>query len=255
MATVNQEEHVAPRVNAFRNFIAQICEQVSASLCAEFEREVIQMSEDIVMYRGELAKCADLLAYQLGKEKQYHNMLENIAGNTSTLIGKSAEVGQKHAATEPLREQMQQIMDQLFHTHKEAQMGHSSLHDDHRNLVESHLLTSAQLQNQAEAVQAELESILRVLSVPVVSYTKATNVPRPGGVGSGVAMARSPGQNPQSPLTGSPNGLQTGNGVGSPRKSQVASGASVQTMSGYGKRSSASPGIGLPGGFQNRQLA
>ena len=44
--------------------------------------------------------------------------------------------------------------------------------------------------------EAELESILRVLSVPVVSYTKATNVPRPGGVGSGVAMARSPGQNP-----------------------------------------------------------
>eukprot|EP00435_Cladocopium_sp_Y103_P012619 s1297_g3.t1 len=164
MATVNQEEHVAPRVNAFRNFLAQICEQVTASLCAEFEREVIQMSEDIVMYRGELAKCADLLAYQLGKEKQYHNMLENIAGNTTTLIGKSAEVGQKHAATEPLREQMQQIMDQLFHTHKEAQMGHSSLHDDHRNLVESHLLTSAQLQNQAEAVQAELDSILRVLS-------------------------------------------------------------------------------------------
>lgn len=40
------------------------------------------------MYRGELAKCADLLAFQLGKEKQYHNMLENIAGNTSTLIGR-----------------------------------------------------------------------------------------------------------------------------------------------------------------------
>jgi len=39
------------------------------------------------------------------------------------------------------------------------------------------------------------------------------------------------------------------------RGAENLSGASVQTMSGYGKRSSASPGIGLPGGFQNRQLA
>lgn len=38
----SEEEHVAPRVNAFRNFLAQVCEQV----CAEFEREVLQMSED-----------------------------------------------------------------------------------------------------------------------------------------------------------------------------------------------------------------
>ncbi|CAJ1449055.1 unnamed protein product [Effrenium voratum] len=60
----NSEEHVVPRVNAFRGFMSQVCEQV----CMEFEREVTQMSEDILMYRGELAKCADLLAYQLGKE-------------------------------------------------------------------------------------------------------------------------------------------------------------------------------------------
>ena len=43
MAAVSHEEHVAPRVNAFRNFLAQVCEQV----CAEFEREVLQMSEDM----------------------------------------------------------------------------------------------------------------------------------------------------------------------------------------------------------------
>lgn len=152
-------------------------------------------------------------------------------------------MGSKHAESEPLREQMQQIMDQLLHTQKEAALGHSSLHDDHRNLVvprsglfdggaseESHLLTSAQLQNQSEAVQdteidafstressvraptrsyyectlyisvsnveAELDSIMRVLSVPVVSYTKATNLPRPtgpmsGGTGTATAL-RSP---------------------------------------------------------------
>ena len=51
------------------------------------------------------------------------------------MIRKSAELGSKHAESEPLREQMQQIMDQLLHTQKEAALGHSSLHDDHRNLV------------------------------------------------------------------------------------------------------------------------
>eukprot|EP00434_Breviolum_minutum_P010293 symbB.v1.2.009084.t1/scaffold567.1/size186458/6 len=256
MAAISHEEHVAPRVDAFRNFIGQVCEQISASLCAEFEREVIQMSEDVIMYRGELAKCADLLAFQLGKEKQYHNMLENIAGNTSSLIGKSQEMGQKHMATEPLRDQMQAIMDQLFDTHKEAHMGHSSIHDDHRNMVESHLMTSAQLQNQSEAVQAELDSIMRVLSVPVVSYNKAVNIPRPSAPGPmnvSPPMARSPGQNPQSPLQQSPGNL--GGNVGSPRKSAVAPGASVQTMSGYGKRTSGGGLGGLPGGFSNRQLA
>eukprot|EP00438_Fugacium_kawagutii_P022168 Skav235766 [mRNA] locus=scaffold803:606638:607689:+ [translate_table: standard] len=65
---------------------------------------------------------------------------------------------------------------------------------------ESHLLTSAQLQNQAAA--AELDSIMRVLSVPVVSYTKAASTvgamgPRPSVTGGGIpGLPRSPGQNP-----------------------------------------------------------
>lgn len=46
--------------------------------------------------------------------------------------------------------------------------------------------------------QAELDSIMRVLSVPVVSYTKATTAavgPRPS-MGGISGLARSPGQNP-----------------------------------------------------------
>ncbi|CAE7382352.1 susA, partial [Symbiodinium sp. CCMP2456] len=160
-------DHVAPRANAFRKFMA-VCETV----CLEFEREVREMSEDILMYRGELARCADLLAFQLGKEKQYHNMLENIAENTSVLIGKSSELGQKHDAHEPLREQMNQIMDVIMNTHKDVNAGHGAVHQDHRQMVESHLMTSAQLQNQAAAVQAELDNIMKVLNVPVVGYTK-----------------------------------------------------------------------------------
>lgn len=158
---------VAPRVNAFRQFMANIAEQV----CQEFEREVRQMSEDIVKYRGELARCADLLAYQLGKEKQYHGMLENICNNTSTLVGKSSEVGQKHSGNEDAKRQLQQMLEDMFNSPGAA---HGLLHnemDEHRQLSEQHLMTSGELQNQSAAVQKELDNILEALKMPPVSYT------------------------------------------------------------------------------------
>lgn len=65
--------------------------QVVEQLCGEFEREVGQMTQDIVRYRGELARCADLLAFQLGKEKQYHNML---ASRRQCLWGAGPRLGE-----------------------------------------------------------------------------------------------------------------------------------------------------------------
>mmetsp|Transcript_69050 Transcript_69050/g.161743 ORF Transcript_69050/g.161743 Transcript_69050/m.161743 type:complete len:256 (-) Transcript_69050:134-901(-) len=237
MAAVTQEamDHVAPRANAFRKFMADVCETV----CLEFEREVREMSEDILMYRGELARCADLLAFQLGKEKQYHNMLENIAENTSVLIGKSSELGQKHDAHEPLREQMNQIMDVIMNTHKDVNAGHGAAHHDHRQMVESHLMTSAQLQNQAAAVQAELDNIMKVLNVPVVGYTKAPVVPSPAAPvkSNGPFAPYTPprANNPQSPgmSVGSPG--STGSPGGTAGKKPLGA-SPAQTMAGYGAR-------------------
>mmetsp|Transcript_119887 Transcript_119887/g.168772 ORF Transcript_119887/g.168772 Transcript_119887/m.168772 type:complete len:266 (+) Transcript_119887:46-843(+) len=247
MAAVTQEamDHVAPRANAFRKFMADVCETV----CLEFEREVREMSEDILMYRGELARCADLLAFQLGKEKQYHNMLENIAENTSVLIGKSSELGQKHDAHEPLREQMNQIMDVIMNTHKDVNAGHGAAHHDHRQMVESHLMTSAQLQNQAAAVQAELDNIMKVLNVPVVGYTKAPVVPSPAAPvkSNGPFAPYTPprANNPQSPgmsvgspgSTGSPGGTAGKKPLGaSPTRVSQQGASPAQTMAGYGAR-------------------
>ncbi|OLQ09926.1 hypothetical protein AK812_SmicGene6430 [Symbiodinium microadriaticum] len=246
MAAVTQEamDHVAPRANAFRKFMADVCETV----CLEFEREVREMSEDILMYRGELARCADLLAFQLGKEKQYHNMLENIAENTSVLIGKSSELGQKHDAHEPLREQMNQIMDVIMNTHKDVNAGHGAVHQDHRQMVESHLMTSAQLQNQAAAVQAELDNIMKVLNVPVVGYTKAPVVPSPAAPvkSTGFAPYTPPrANNPQSPgmSVGSPGSMGSPGGTAgkkplgaSPTRVSQQGASPAQTMAGYGAR-------------------
>lgn len=165
-----------PKVNAFRNYCMQVVDQ----LCNEFEREVSQMTQDIVRYRGELARCADLLAFQLGKEKQYHNMLENIAGNSSTLVGKAAEVGQKHSANEGVKMQMHQMLEQMFEGGKGVYAEGFGTLDEHRQIAETHLQTSAELQNQSAAISKELENILQALQVPPVSYSSAPMIVGPG---------------------------------------------------------------------------
>lgn len=164
-----------PKVNAFRSYCMQVVDQ----LCTEFEREVSQMTQDIVRYRGELARCADLLAYQLGKEKQYHNMLENIAGNSSTLVGKAAEVGQKHSANENVKMQMHQMLEQMFEGGKGVYAEGFGTLDEHRQIAETHLQTSAELQNQSIAIQKELDNILQALQIPPVSYSQAPMIVGP----------------------------------------------------------------------------
>jgi len=170
---------VAPKVNAFRNFMLNVTEQV----CQEFEREVRQMSEDIVKYRGELARCADLLAFQLGKEKQYHGMLENICNNTSVLVGKSSEVGQRHSGNEDAKRQMQQMLEDMFNGSAGIHGGFHDEIDGHRQLSEQHLMTSRELQNQSEAVQKELDNILETLKMPPVSYNTPPLVMGPSMMG------------------------------------------------------------------------
>jgi hypothetical protein len=172
MATITSDMmggDVAPKVSAFRAFMMNITEQ----LCQEFEREVSQMSEDIVKYRGELARCADLLAFQLGKEKQYHEMLENVCSNTQVLVGRSGEVGQKHSGNEDQKRAMMQMIDDMFDGSSGMHGGIHSHIDEHRYLAEQHLMSSSELQNQSKAVQQELDNILEALKMPPVSY----NVP------------------------------------------------------------------------------
>eukprot|EP00434_Breviolum_minutum_P028420 symbB.v1.2.025142.t1/scaffold2424.1/size79531/4 len=134
-STRMQNQEPAPKVVAFRSYCMQLVDQ----LCVEFEREVNQMSKDILLYRGELARCADLLAFQLGKEKEYHNMLENIAGNTSMLVGKAAEVGQKHGAHDATKQQMHQMLEDMFAGGKGALADNFGGLDEHRQLAEKHL--------------------------------------------------------------------------------------------------------------------
>ncbi|CAK9031413.1 Uncharacterized protein SCF082_LOCUS19632 [Durusdinium trenchii] len=241
MGMQQQQPDMAPKVNAFRNFCLQIVDQ----LCIEFEREVTQMSKDILLYRGELARCADLLAFQLGKEKEYHNMLENIAGNSNMLAGKAAEVGQKHGAHDVTKQQMHQLLEEMFAGGKGALADSFGGLDEHRQLAEKHLMSSAELQNQSQAVAKELDNILQTLNQPPVSYRDAPVMMGPSQM-QGPSRPQSFGGPPMGgmalpngPRFNLPNAPSPG---GSPQYSPPGRGAGMGTMPRRGG------GMGSPGG-------
>lgn len=250
MQNAQQMPDTAPKVNAFRSYCIQLVDQ----LCVEFEREVNQMSKDILLYRGELARCADLLAFQLGKEKEYHNMLENIAGNSSMLVGKAAEVGQKHGQHDATKQQMHQMLEDMFAGGKGALADSFGGLDEHRQLAEKHLMSSTELQNQSQAVAKELDNILRTLNEAPVSYREAPVMMGPS------QMQGPPRQNfgnGPPPMYNGPNqgnqGPQRFNLPGTMSPGSSPSGYSPPGAGGRGGGMAMSPGGG-PGGNCGRRM-
>jgi len=189
------------------------------------------MSQDILRYRGELARCADLLAFQLGKEKTYHNMLENIAGNTSALVGKAGEVGQKHGANDDMKRQMHDMLEHMFNSGKGGLSETYSNLDEHRQMAETHLMTSAELQNQSAAVQKELDNILETLKMAPVSYQQAPVIMGPSQMLGGMQQPQQ--FRPPQAGVGQMPGNSFGNGMmNTPAGSQnMLGGASPRNMS------------------------
>ena len=50
--------------------------QVVEQMCVEFEREMASMWKDVLMYRDELDRVAQLLGVQLEREKKLHGLLQ-----------------------------------------------------------------------------------------------------------------------------------------------------------------------------------
>mmetsp|Transcript_41375 Transcript_41375/g.74906 ORF Transcript_41375/g.74906 Transcript_41375/m.74906 type:complete len:216 (+) Transcript_41375:43-690(+) len=79
--SISQSPHTAAKIQAFRDFATQLCMQVVEQLCQEYEREVHVMYGDILQYRSELGRVADLLSGQIQREKQLHEMMETVLGH------------------------------------------------------------------------------------------------------------------------------------------------------------------------------
>eukprot|EP00931_Biecheleriopsis_adriatica_P058541 TRINITY_DN34887_c0_g1_i1.p1 TRINITY_DN34887_c0_g1~~TRINITY_DN34887_c0_g1_i1.p1 ORF type:complete len:371 (+),score=50.70 TRINITY_DN34887_c0_g1_i1:56-1114(+) len=162
------QQQVPVKVNAFRQFASGLMAQVTEQLCVEFEREVSVITEELVGYRTELARCGELLAHQLGREKQLHGMLESIAGTTGHLAASAGDFTQKHGANEGVKQQMHELVEQMF--------GHSStllsstvngVNETH-SVANTHLSQAKELQNQSLDAENELNRIMGLLSLPPV---------------------------------------------------------------------------------------
>merc|ERR550537_1071531 len=76
---------VQQKIQAFRDFAMQIANQVSEQLCNEYEREMSNLWNDVLMYRNELDRVAQLLGTQLEREKKLHGVIEQMVGHTNNV--------------------------------------------------------------------------------------------------------------------------------------------------------------------------
>ncbi|CAE7602415.1 Cep164 [Symbiodinium natans] len=152
----------------FREFCTKIISNASENLCNHYEREIQQLTTDLVTCRTQLGRCAELLGQQLAKEQTYRDIIERLSESSMRVLQNFNSPGVDDAMKQQLH-QMLEAMHQQSSSYWQDGFGH--LHA-HKELAETHLMTSAELQNQAEAVQKELDNIMRVLKEPPVRPTK-----------------------------------------------------------------------------------
>jgi hypothetical protein len=204
------------KVNAFRDFATQLALQVTEQLCTEFEREVGLITEELVMYRTELARCGELLAHQLHREKELHGMLENIAGNHGMLVASAAEVGKsEQQRQEHQKQHMNEMVDQMI-GNSSGIVNHTigGMSEAHA-VTQTHLQQAKELKNQSFTAENELNRILAILQqAPIQAQGPAptiARVPQVAPIMSGNMRVSSPrmlnSSFPTSPGPGRPTGM------------------------------------------------
>lgn len=147
---------------AFRNFASQLHAQVVDQLCQEHEREVFTMAHEVVMYRIELERVAELLASQLGREKQLHAMLESLAGHQANVCNSTMQLGgsitDKHQMHEIVEAMYQQTTMQMATTYNQMNQANE--------ISQSHMAQADQLKEPMITAENELNRIMGLLSTP-----------------------------------------------------------------------------------------
>lgn len=160
---------VTVKVEAFRGFIQTVFAQVAEQMCSEFEREVAMLTDDVATYRTELARCGELLAVQLGREKQLHGMLESIAGNSGTLVANAEDIGKSHAQLTDHKSQMHDMVEMMFGKSTHALNSTFQGVNEAHSINHTHLAQAKELQNQALTAENELNRIMSLLTQAPVS--------------------------------------------------------------------------------------
>lgn len=155
---------VKQKVGAFRDFVAQLTAQVTEQVCQEFEREVSQLFEDCTLYRNELTRCAELLGHQLGREKQLHQLLANMAdhhANVATSVNVMAQQAPNH-------QQLHDIVDSMCGQHVDILNSTLQGVNHAHSVAQSHAQTARQHQESMISSENEFNRIVQLLQTPII---------------------------------------------------------------------------------------
>merc|ERR1712232_598149 len=169
--------------------------------------EVSVMTNDLMMYRNELARVAELLAHQLGRERQLHGMLETMAGHHATLASSTMQA----ASQQPDKDQLHNMVEAMFGQHQNNLQATFQGMSQANEISQHHASQANQLKEPMINAENELNRILQMLgSAPIQNVTPAPTTavvpqamppgpyrgpmmnPRPGFAGSPVPMTGMP---------------------------------------------------------------
>jgi len=152
------------KIEAFRGFAAQLAGQVVEQLCQEFEREVSVMWNELVQYRNELGRVAELLGSQLHRERQLHDMLGTMAEQHSNLATSAQLAAQKSPNSKQLHEMVDAIFGQQNSAVRNTLDGVSQAY----SISQSHAQAAAQLQEPLLSAEGEFNRLMQILATPMI---------------------------------------------------------------------------------------
>jgi len=182
---------VQQKIEAFRNFASQLASQVVEQLCVEYEREMSQMWNDLLMYRNELDRVAQLLGSQLEREKKLHGTIEQMVGHSAGVHQQAAMMAQQQPGSEQLHQWLEQFMGQ----HKDIMNQTVAGVGQANQVLAGHAANAGAMKQDAVSAENEFMRIVSLLRQPMVS--NATPAPTIAAVpqmgGGSVRMNVNPG--------------------------------------------------------------
>eukprot|EP00928_Gymnodinium_smaydae_P063879 TRINITY_DN47357_c0_g1_i1.p1 TRINITY_DN47357_c0_g1~~TRINITY_DN47357_c0_g1_i1.p1 ORF type:complete len:288 (+),score=68.17 TRINITY_DN47357_c0_g1_i1:112-864(+) len=153
------------KIMAFREFASSLAAQVVEQLCIEYEREVNTMYQDLVTYRNELGRVAELLGHQLGREKQLHEMLEAMHIHSHAVASQGHQAAAGAADSKDLHNMVDQIAQQHSNISASMLQGMSQAH----TVAQTHAMAARQLQEPLINAENEFNRICKLLEQPMIS--------------------------------------------------------------------------------------
>jgi len=153
----------------FREFCTEIISAASENLCNYYEREIQHLTADLVTCRTQLGRCAELLGQQLAKEQTYRDIIDKLSESSMRVL---QNVSSPPAVDDAVKRQLHQMLEAMHQQSSSCWQDEIGQLHAHKELTQNHLMTSAELQNQAEAVKKELDNILSLLKEPPVRTAK-----------------------------------------------------------------------------------